>query len=95
MKSGWTRGETSRLRGGKEHGMLSLMATREVIGHMPFHQASPHDHPLLPTRPVSELSTPTSYAEARADEYSVIREQAMDKEYSGLADAGTFGAVLI
>ena len=60
---------------------------------MLFHQAPPHDNPPPPTRPASELSMPNSYAEARADEYSVIWERAMDKEYNGLADAGTFGGV--
>ena len=33
-----------------------------------------------------------SYAEACGDEYSATWEQAMDKEYNGLADAGTLGA---
>ena len=93
MQRGRTRGETARLRGGTGHGLLSLMAARESIGHLLFHQAPPHDNPLLPTHPASELSTRNSYAEARADEYSVIWERAVDKDYSGLANAGTFGEV--
>ena len=72
--------------------MLSLMASREGIGYILFHQAPPHENPPLPARPASELSTPNSYAEACAHEYSTIWRQAMDKEYCGLADAGTFGA---
>ena len=86
VRRGRTRGETAG------HGLLSLMAVRESIGHVLFHQAPPHDNPPLLTRPASELSTPNSYAEACADEYSTIWRQAMDKEYRGLADAGTFGA---
>ena len=92
VQLGRTRGETARHREAEGHGLLSLMAAREGIGHILFHQAPPHDNPPLPTRPASELSTPNSYAEACADEYSTIWRQAMDKEYRGLADAGTFGA---
>ena len=86
VQEGRTRGEAAG------HGLLSLMAAQEGIGHIRFHQAPPHDNPPLPTRPASELSTPDSYAEACADEYSIVWRQAMDKEYRGLADAGTFGA---
>ena len=86
VQRGRTRGEAAG------HGLLSLMAAREGIGHILFHQAPPHENPPLPTRPASELSTPNSYAEACADEYLTIGRQAMDKEYRGLADAGTFGA---
>ena len=92
VQLGRTRGETARHREAEGHGLLSLMAAREGIGHILFHQAPPHDNPPLPTRPASELSTPNSYAEACADEYSTIWRQARDKEYRGLADAGTFGA---
>ena len=67
------------------------MAERKSIGHVRFHQARPHDNLPLPTRPVSELSTPNSYAGACADEYSAVWVQAMDKKYGGLASAGTFG----
>ena len=84
--------EATRIAETPRHGLLSLMAAREGIGHILFHQAPPHDNPPLPTRPASELPTPNSYAEACADEYSTIWRQAMDKEYRGLADAGTFGA---
>ena len=86
VRRGRIRGEAAG------HGLLSLMAAREGIGHILFHQAPPHDNPPLPTRPASELSTPNSYAEACADDYSTIERQAMDKEYRGLGDAGTFGA---
>ena len=88
---GRTRGETARHREAAGHGLLSLMAAREGIGHVLFHQAPPHCSPPLPTRPVSELSTPNSYTEACADEYSAVWRQAMEKEYRGLASAGTFG----
>ena len=91
MQRGRTRGETARSHGGQEHGLLSLMAAREVIGHVLFHQSAPHQNPPMPTRPASELSTPNSYAEACADEYSHLWLQAMGKEFHGLADAGTFG----
>ena len=67
------------------------MAARESIGHVLFHQAPPHDIPPLPTRAVSEISTPNSYAEACADEYSALWRQATEKKYHGLASAGTFG----
>ena len=72
VQLGRTRGETARHREAEGHGLLSLMAAREGIGHILFHQAPPHDNPPLPTRPASELSTPNSYAEACADEYSTI-----------------------
>ena len=93
VQLGWTRGETARHREAAGHGLLSLMAAREGIGHVLFHQAPPHDSPPLPTRPVSELSTPNSYTEACADEYSAVWRQAMEKEYRGLASARTFGEV--
>ena len=92
VQRGRTRGETARHREAVGHGLLSLMAAREGIGHILFHQAPPYENPPLPARPVSELSTPNSYAEACTDEYSAIWRQAMEKEYRGLADAGTFGA---
>ena len=92
VQLGRTRGETARHREAAGHGLLSLVAALEGIGHILFHQAPPLENPPLPTRPASELSTPNSYAEACADETSTIWRQAMDKEYRGLADAGTFGA---
>ena len=67
------------------------MVARESIGHVLYHQTPPHDRLPVPTRPVSELSTPNSHAEACADEYAAVWGQAMDKEYRGLAIAGTFG----
>ena len=91
VQLGRTRGETARHREAAGHGLLSLMAAREDIGHVLFHQAPPHDSPPLPTRPVSELSTPNSFIEACADKYSAVWRQAMAKEYRGLASAGTFG----
>ena len=72
VQLGRTTGETARHREAVGHGLLSLMAARESIGHVLFHQVPPHDNPPLPTRPVSELSTPNSYAEACADEYSAV-----------------------
>ena len=75
------------------HGLLSLMAAREGIGHTLFHQAPPHDNPPLPTRPASELSTPNLYAKACADGYSAIWIQTMQNEHKGLADSGTFGTM--
>ena len=68
MQLGRTRGKTARHREAAGHGLLSLMAAREGIGHVPFHQASPHDNPPLPTHPVSELSTPNQYAQTCVDE---------------------------
>ena len=92
VQLGRTRGQTARHREAAGHGLLSLMTARDGIGVL-FHQAPPHDSPPLPTRPVSELSTPNSNAEACADEYSSIWRQAMEKEYGGLASAGTFGEI--
>ena len=69
------------------------MAAREGIGHILCHQAPPHTNPPLPSRPVSELVTPNSYSEALTDEYSDLWIQAMEKEYGGLENAGTFGAI--
>ena len=91
VQLGGTRGETSRHREAAGNGLLSLMAAREGIGHVLFHHTPPHDSPPLPTRPVSELSTPNSCTEACADEYSAVWRQAMEKEYHGLASAGMFG----
>ena len=91
VQLGRTRGETARNREAAGHGLLPLMAAREGIGHVLFHQAPPHDSPPFPTRPVSELSTPNSYTEACADEYSAVWRQAMGKEYRGLASVVTFG----
>ena len=88
---GRTRGETARHREATGHGLLSLMAARGGIGPVLFHRAPPHDSPPLATRPVSELSTPNSFAEACADEYSAVWRHAMEKEYRRLARAGTFG----
>ena len=93
MQSGRTRGETARRQGGAGHGLLSLMAARDGIDHMIFHQAPPHENPPLPARLAIELSTPNSYAEAYGDEYSVIWKQSEEKEHNGLTDAGTFGAM--
>ena len=87
-----TREESARHREATGNGLLSLMASREGIGHIRFHQAPPHENLPLPERQASELSTPNLYAEACADEYSAIWRQAMDKEYRGLAEAGTYGA---
>ena len=91
MQLGRTRGETARHRETVGRGLLSLMAAGAGIGHVLFYQAPPHDSPSLLTRPVSELSTPNSYAEACADKYSTVWRQAMEKEYRGLESAGTFG----
>ena len=69
------------------------MATREGIGQVLYHQAPPHNNPPLPSRPVSELLTPNSYSEVLADQYSDLWIQAMEKEYGGLENAGSFGAI--
>ena len=55
------------------HGLLSLMAAREGIGIVLVRRAPPNPDPPRPTCRASELSTPNSYAEACADEYSEIR----------------------
>ena len=69
------------------------MAARKGIGHVLYHQAPPHKNPPLPSRPVSVLLTPNSSPEAFTDEYSDLWIQAMEKEYGGLVNAGTFGAI--
>ena len=91
VQLGRTRGETARHREAAVNRLLSLMSGRESIGHVLFHQAPPHNSPPLPTRLVSERSTPNSYAEACADEYSAVWRQAMENEYRGVASAGRFG----
>ena len=90
---GRTRGQTARNQGGMQHGLLSLMAAREGTRHVLYHQAPPHKNPSLPSRPVIEFLTPSSYSEAFADEYYDLGIQAMEKEYGGLENAGTFGAM--
>ena len=94
LQRGRTRVETVHHQGGRTgYGLLSLMAAREGIDRVIFHQAPPHRNPPLLTRPASELSTPNSYAEERSDEYSKIWCQAMGKEFSGQADGMFFWAV--
>ena len=69
---GRTKGDTTWRHGGTGHGVLSLMAPRHCTGHMLFHQAPPHENDPLLMRTVSEHSTPNSYAQACADEYSAV-----------------------
>ena len=76
---GRTTGQSARNQGGMQHELLSLMAAREGIGHVLYHQAPPHANPPLPTRPVSELLTLSSYSEALTDEYSHLWLQAEEK----------------
>ena len=45
VQLGRTRGETARHREAAGHGLLSLMAAREGIGHILFHQAPPLENP--------------------------------------------------
>ena len=45
---GCTRGQTPRNQGGMQHGLLSLMAGREGIGHVLYHQAPPPSPTLAP-----------------------------------------------
>lgn len=58
-----------------------------------FVEQRPPSQPLakLPTCPASELSAPTSFADANASEFRDTWHEAMAKEYIGLCDAGTFG----
>ena len=90
---GRTRGQTACNRGGMHHGLLSLMAARKGIGHVMYHQAPPHKNPPLPSRPVSELLTPSSYSKALTDEFHDLWIQAMEKEYGGLENVGVFAAI--
>ena len=69
------------------------MPAREGIGHVLYNQALPHKNPPLPSRPASELLTPSSYSKALTDEYSDLWILAMEREYGGLENAGTFGAI--
>ena len=55
---GRNRRETVRLQAGAGHGLMPLMAAREGMGNIIFHQAPPNDNPPLPTRPANELTTP-------------------------------------
>ena len=76
---GRTRGQTARSQGGMQHGVLSLMAAREGIGNVLYHQVPPHENPPLSSRPVSVLLTPSSYSEALTGEYSDLWHQDMEK----------------
>ena len=49
---GRIREQTARSQGGMQHGLLPLMAAREGISHVLYHQAPPHENPPLPSRPV-------------------------------------------
>ena len=69
------------------------MAARKGIGHVLYHPAPPHKNPPLPSCLVGELVTPSSYSEALTIEHSDLWIQAMEKEYGGLENAGTFGAI--
>ena len=100
---GRTRGETARYHGARMgYRLLSLMAAREGIGHILFHQPPPDRNPPLPTRPASELLTPPGERAVDAELVCrsmcgrVLREiwrQSMEKEFNGLVDVGTFGVV--
>ena len=79
VQQGRTRGETARQAGGMGHELLPLMAAREGIGHMLFHQTPPCENPPLSTPPANELSTPNSVAEAFVDEYSDLWIHAMKR----------------
>ena len=48
VQLGRTRGETARHREAAGHGLLSIMAARESVGHVSFHQAPSHDNPPSP-----------------------------------------------
>ena len=88
---GRTGGNTARQARGMGHGLPSLMAARECIGHTLFRQAPPHENLPLPTRPAGELSMSNSFAEVFVDEYSSIWVQAMENELEGLTSAGLSG----
>ena len=88
VQRGRTRGETARQAGGIGHGLLSLMAAREGIGHMLVHQAPSYTNNLLPTSLASELSTPNYFAEAFADEYSGLWIDAMRNDFMDLRARG-------
>ena len=79
---GPTRRYAARNQGVMQHGLLflmALMAAWESIRHVLYHPASPHANAPLPTRPVSQLFTPSSYSEALTDKYSHLRVQVMKK----------------
>ncbi|CAM9756673.1 unnamed protein product [Laminaria digitata] len=60
--------------------------------HALYNQPPPNEPaPPLPTFDTSELSEPTSYAEAMQSPYSANWSHAMEREVSGLEEAGTFG----
>ena len=59
--------------------------------HALYNQPPPNEPaPPLPTFDASELSEPTSYAEAMQSPYSANWSHAMEREVSGLEEAGTF-----
>lgn len=73
-------------------GLLSMLTNQNDMAQA-FVEQRPPSQPLakLPTCPASELSAPTSFADANASEFRDTWHEAMAKEYIGLCDAGTFG----
>lgn len=90
---GQDQGETARNREAMRHGLLSLMAASEDIGHVLSLQASTARESFSPHAPgerAFDAERVCSYVCGRV--YSDIVRQAMDKDDHGLAGAGTVGA---
>ena len=95
---GRTRGETRAMR--DSHHSMGLMshaalarelATREAFDAAYREHALPKPEADLPTAPASDLSTPSTIAEAEVSEHAKMWRGSRAREFSGLLQAHTFG----
>ena len=88
-RPGRTRAQTRT----HQSGLLSMLLEERGISKALAGQRPPHQPTAeLPACPASELSQPTSYAEACASHHAPIWREAMLKVFNGLEATGTFGS---
>ena len=95
---GRTRGETGVMRESPRsmslmsHAVLAQgIATREAFDEAVREHELPPPDADLPTAPVSDVSTPSTVAEAESSEHAAIRRNSRTREFRGLLQAHTFG----
>ena len=95
---GRTRGETQAMResprcmGLMSHAALAQgIATREAFDEAFREHELPPPDADLPTAPVSDVPTPSTFAEAESSEHASIWRTSRTREFRGLLQANTFG----
>ena len=95
---GRTRGETRAMResprnmGLMSHAALAQgIATREAFDEAFREHELPPPDPDLPTAPASDVSTPSTFAEAESSEHAAIWRDSRTREFRGVLQANTFG----